>query len=304
MTQSNLPKRAAHAIAAALSLIAPAAAAPDLSLYGDTLMWRLEPPGGGEPSYIVGTIHLADPRLQPSIDQALERLQETGALVVETDMSDPSMADIAAAMLLTDGRTLSEIVGEEQFARLAVVAETFGMPAESLQQFAPWAVAMLLSFPADQMEAMAAGDGFFDQRLVASAEAWALPVETLEPIEEQIAMLSSGPEEVQVAMLGSLIEMRPQMQVMMGEMVEAYLVDDLAGLAAAAMQQFEAGDEASDRMLDAMITERNHRMAERVIPMLEEQPHLVAIGALHLPGTEGVLNLLAEQGWTVVPAAE
>jgi uncharacterized protein len=298
----HLLKRAAFTIATALSLVAPAAAAPDFSLYGDTLMWRLEPPGGGEPSYMVGTIHLADPRLQPQVDRALERLRETGGLVVETDMSEMSMAEMGAAMVLTDGRMLADVIGEDQFARLAVVAEAYGLPAEVLQQFAPWAVAMILSLPADQMEAMAAGGAIFDQRLVASAETWALPVETLEPLEEQIALLSGGPEAEQVAMLAGVIEMHPQMQEMMGEMVDAYLADDLAGIAAAMMRQYGAGDAQADRALDAMITARNHRMAERVIPMLEESPHLVAIGAMHLPGTEGVLNLLAEQGWTVVPA--
>ncbi|MGF1624720.1 MAG: TraB/GumN family protein [Alphaproteobacteria bacterium] len=299
---SRLLKRAALAIGAALSLTAPAAADP--SLYGDTLMWRLEPPGGGEPSYMVGTIHLADARLQPSIDRAIERLRETGALVVETDMSDAALADIVAAMMLTNGRTLPDVIGEAQFARLMVIAEDYGIPEEGLLPFAPWAVAMMLSVPADQLEAMATGDGVFDQRLIASAQAWTLPVETLEPTEEQIAVMSGYSETEQVAMLTATIEVHPQLHEILNEMLDAYLADDLAGLASVAMQQYESGDAQTDRVLDALITERNHRMAARVIPMLEQRPHLIAIGAMHLPGPDGVLNLLAEQGWTVVPAEQ
>jgi hypothetical protein len=47
------------------------------------MMWRLDPPGGGAASYLVGTVHLIDDRLEPAIERALVRLAETGALAVE-----------------------------------------------------------------------------------------------------------------------------------------------------------------------------------------------------------------------------
>lgn len=295
----------AAAVAFGVALSAPAGAAEslDLTLYGDTLLWRLDPPGGGAPSYMVGTIHVVDARLEPAVARAEARLQETGALVVETDLSEAGQLDVMSAMMLTGGRTLPDIVGDALFARLVTIAETYGMPSFFLSQLAPWGAAMMISMPAEQLEAMAAGQAVFDQRLVDSADAWSLPVETLESLEEQIQAFADHPEADQVMMLEAAIDMHPRLDAMVTEMIDLYAADDLVGLTEVALQEMDMGDpELSERVLDALIVERNHRMAERVLPLLLEQPHLVAIGAMHLPGEEGVLNLLAQQGWTVQPA--
>jgi uncharacterized protein YbaP (TraB family) len=48
-----------------------------------------------------------------------------------------------------------------------------------------------------------------------------------------------------------------------------------------------------------LVVERNYRMAERIQPQLREGNALIAVGALHLPGEEGLLALLAEEGYRV-----
>jgi uncharacterized protein len=301
----QLLKRAAFTVTAALALTTSALAGTDFTLYGDTLMWRLEPPGGGAPSYMVGTMHLVEPRLEPAIDRALERLRETGALVVETDLAGASGSEFSTAMMLTDGRALPDIIGEDEFARLLAIVEPYGIPESAASQYAPWGATLLVSMPADQVQHQAAGEAEFDQRLVDAAAAWALPVDFLEPIAEQIAVFADHPEQDQVAMLASALDLYPELDALTARMIDAYVADDLTQLADVVMRRFHWGDEAlTARMVDMLITDRNQRMAERVIPMLEAHPHLVAIGAMHLPGPDGVLNLLAEQGWTVVPAEE
>jgi uncharacterized protein len=297
-------RRALLAVVAGLVFTTPAAAAgSDLSLNGETLLWRLDPPGGGAPSYMVGTIHIVDERLQPSIDRALVRLEEAGALVVEVDISDAAQLDVMQAMLLTDGRALPDIIGEDQFARLAEIGAAYQLPAFFLRQLAPWGAALMISVPADQIEKMAAGAPVFDQSLVDAAQLRGLPVETLETVQEQIAAFAGHPEADQVTMLDQALDLHPQLGAMVAEMIDRYLEDDLAGLTAVALREMETGDVGlNQRVLDLLITERNQRMAERVLPLIESRPHLVAIGAMHLPGETGVLNLLAERGWTVTPA--
>ena len=283
--------------------ISPVGAEADLALHGETLMWRLIPADGGAPSYLVGTIHIADDRLRPAIDRGVERLEETGALVVEVDISDAAQLDVMQAMILSDGRSLPDLIGEDQYARLIAIGEAYGMPDFFLRQLAPWGAALMISVPAEQMERIMAGAPVLDQSLVNAAETRRLPVETLETIEEQVAAFAGHPEADQVTMLGQALDMHPQLDGLVEEMLERYLADDLAKLAAIALREMETGDAAlNQRVLDALIVERNHRMADRVIPLIEARPHLIAIGALHLPGPEGVLNLLAQRGWTVEPA--
>jgi uncharacterized protein YbaP (TraB family) len=46
----------------------------------------------------------------------------------------------------------------------------------------------------------------------------------------------------------------------------------------------------------ALIDTRNARMAERMLPMIGQGGHFIAVGALHLPGPGGVLDRLAAEG--------
>lgn len=298
------PHSAWFALAAGLALAAPAAAETpdDFSLYSETLMWRLEPPAGGAPSFMVGTVHMVDERLQPSLDRALARLHEAGALVVEVELADAAQSGMMAAMLLPEGRALTDLIGEDRFARLAAIVADYGIPAVFLEKMAPWGAAMTISIPAEQLQKMAAGIPVFDQTLVLAADDAGLPVETLESIEEQVAALSGAPEADQVEMLNNAIDMHDELTGLVATMVELYIADDLRGLAELLVLEMDLGDDAmTERAFEALVTERNHRMAERVAPLLAERPHLVAIGAMHLPGEDGVLSLLARQGWTVTP---
>jgi hypothetical protein len=61
-------------------------------------------------------------------------------------------------------------------------------------------------------------------------------------------------------------------------------------------------DEESGALLnDELITLRNYRMTERIVPLIKQQPTFVAIGTGHLPGEEGVIALLRKEGYIVEP---
>ena len=51
-----------------------------------------------------------------------------------------------------------------------------------------------------------------------------------------------------------------------------------------------------------MVTTRNHGMAENAEPILAAGSTFIAVGALHLPGKEGLVELLRQAGYTVSPA--
>jgi uncharacterized protein len=303
MTTQSL-RWAALAVGLVLSLPADAAG-PDreLLLNGESLMWRLDPPGGGAPSYVVGTMHLVDERLDPAVARAIGRLEEAGALAVEIDIDDVVAARMGERMSLPPGRDLAAIIGAESFASLAAIAAEYGMPAEALAQVAPWAAAMMIGIPAEQLEATAAGEPELDQQLVDAAVARGLPVASLETIDEQIDAFASGPEADQVALLAHMIEGHAGLAGVYDEMTDLYVADDLAGLMGLGLAGIDVGDpEVTARVVEAVLLVRNRRMAERMVPLLEAQPHLVAIGAMHLPGREGVLELMRARGWTVTPA--
>ena len=84
------------------------------------------------------------------------------------------------------------------------------------------------------------------------------------------------------------------------ELLITYVRGDLAGLVALNDAHLDVGDPELERRLNkAVIQDRNRRMARRLKPVLRKGRAFVALGALHLPGKEGVLNLLQQQGYRI-----
>ncbi|TNF37962.1 MAG: hypothetical protein EP315_01845, partial [Gammaproteobacteria bacterium] len=59
--------------------------------------------------------------------------------------------------------------------------------------------------------------------------------------------------------------------------------------------------EIDDRLMVEMLDKRNLRMVERMQSCLQQGRAFIAVGALHLPGVQGVLHLLEQQGYSVSP---
>jgi uncharacterized protein len=122
----------------------------------------------------------------------------------------------------------------------------------------------------------------------------------LETIQEQLALFDSMPEVDQVTLLKDALDRFPELDALHAELLAVYRQRDLDGLLAINKASMQTGDvrfacEFQRRVID----ERNHRMAERMQPYLQQGKAFVAVGALHLPGDEGLLNLLEQQGYTV-----
>jgi hypothetical protein len=60
-------------------------------------------------------------------------------------------------------------------------------------------------------------------------------------------------------------------------------------------------DALAKRLMDSLINQRNNRMLERMLPKLKQGRVFIAVGALHLPGEHGLLNLLRGAGYAVTP---
>ena len=80
----------------------------------------------------------------------------------------------------------------------------------------------------------------------------------------------------------------------MKKMLKYYMKGDLEML-----EKLAAEADLGNEFETALIVERNHRMAERLIPLIKEKSTFIAVGALHLPGEEGVIKLLRKEGYTV-----
>ena len=53
-----------------------------------------------------------------------------------------------------------------------------------------------------------------------------------------------------------------------------------------------------------IITDRNVNMRNRAKPLIDRGSAFIAVGALHLPGKNGLVTLFRDAGYTVTPVAE
>jgi len=267
----------------------PAAA----SDFGHGILWEISKPGIHH-SYVFGTIHSDDPRvtrLPQAVEQAFAYARSFSA---ELDMNDDTMRRTEQAMLLPPGSKLQQLIGPERFQKCVALMADYDVPQSMVMRMRPWAVALQLNMPKPQ------NGEFLDLILYQRAVARSMPVYGLETMAEQTAVFDNMPLTQQVELLDQAIANYASMPAMIQSLIDLYLARDLAGLQAINDQQMQSADaKLAASVEQRLILTRNHRMVLRMQPRLQEGYAFIAVGALHLPGEQGILSLLKQEGYLV-----
>jgi uncharacterized protein YbaP (TraB family) len=274
------------------SMPAPADAVEKTPLQGG-LLWRVAKHGTA-PSHLLGTIHSADPRvvrLRPAVQNALDR---SDRFVMEMEMDSAVMTDFGASMLLTDGSDLESLLGATLYSQVIGAMTDFGLPEMAVRNLKPWAVMALLSMPKPSPEPI------LDLVLREHAVTAGKPTAGLETAQEQLAVFDGLSIPDQISLLKMTLAHLPALPRMFDQLVQAYAADDLKSIADLAEEYQRGGDTgAVQRFTLRLNDERNHRMVARMAPYLEQGSSFIAVGALHLAGPAGLLQLLRTNGYTV-----
>jgi uncharacterized protein YbaP (TraB family) len=261
--------------------------------YGKGLLFRIEK-GDAQPSYLFGTVHLEDRRVLTLPQPVRTAFDESRAVVLEITLDETAILASALGMLITDGRELRDIVGEELYLRTVSAMERRGIPEVALRHYKPWSVMTLLVIPQPETGL------FLDLVLYQTAQAEGKQVRGLESIDEQLAVFDEISEDDQVKLLEETLNNLDKLPTIFEKMLNAYLARDLAGLVEINEAYQDLGDPVlAEKFQKRLVDSRNLRMVERLHPMLEEGGVFVGVGALHLPGEEGILNLLNRAGYRI-----
>ena len=259
------------------------------SLHG--LLWEVSKPGAAA-SHLFGTIHSEDPQVLQLDGRVQAAFDAAHSVVLEVLLDTDAMQYSSAAMLLLDGRTLDGIIGTELFNQASRVCSSRGIPELVLQRMKPWAVAVTLSMPVPETGQV------LDMMLYQDALLANKPVHGLETIGEQLDVFDTLPESGQIMLLRDALENFPGIDALYEELLQAYKRRDLGALMAINDASMPIGDQRlADDLQRRLIRDRNRLMAERMQPYLEQGRAFVAVGALHLPGADGLLQLLQQRGY-------
>jgi hypothetical protein len=289
---------------------AATAAAQEIAA-GDHLLWRIEGRDGGASSYLFGTIHYSDDRLAAVVETIAPALGAARTVALElSDMPKPEavhelLRKRPELVAMPEGRSMWELLRPESAEAAKAMLAATGIDPARLDALQPWLVAVLLALPPCEQKRQAAGLLPVDGLVMQAARKKGIPIVGLETLAEQLGAMAAMPLEAQAAFLVSVASEEATPEDNYETMVNLYLgrrvamMFPLMDLAMKEKPEIAAGVR---HLSEALIASRNAVMVERALPLIEQGGAFIAVGALHLPGRQGLVELLRTKGYRVSPA--
>ena len=269
----------------------PPVVADPATPFGTGLLWKVQA-GEAPPSFVYGTIHLADPSLAAPSAAVLDALRQSRVFGLEVLFDTETLLRVGASMRAAPGKGLGDAASPALLARVVPLLARYGVEAAAAHQLKPWAAWTTLALPPSQ----AGGGEPLDLRLLSLARDAGMPAFGLETLDEQVAVFDALSVQEQLALLQDAACHYGAQQAELAQAIAAWQREDLAWLLA----QGQAADSpAADALGRRLLDERNVTLAERLLPKLRAGGVFVAVGAAHLPGSKGLLARFEHAGFTV-----
>lgn len=265
--------------------------------FSETSLWRVSK--GANALFIGGTIHVlrqADYPLPAAFDKAFSK---SSRLIFETDIAateDPAFGQqMMQRLMYPDGRKLQDGLSPNVYRQLEKFCTERGVPIVMFQQMRPpAAVVTLMMLELQRLGISTAGvDSHFYQR----AKAEHKTVGELETAAEQLdflATLGEGREDDFVRY--SLKDMQ-QLETVMRDLTAAWRKGDQAKMAELSLDEMRS---EFPGIYQQLLVNRNKNWLPRIESMLKDPgTEMVLVGALHLVGEDGVLQLLHQRGYQI-----
>ena len=286
-------KRFAHAAACVLFMFA-------LPAHALSYLWEVS--SLTNKIYLFGTIHAGMPSWYPLEHEIEHAFDVSPVLMVEADITNADAIEKSArAMTYTPPANLKTHVPAEDYARFRVLLQRYNIPEEAVINMKPFMASSLLVFGEwsrlGYSPAMGV-DGYF---LVKAAEKKKKIVE-LEGVAEQIALMDSLSNDETLALFrGTLDALESGLTAeQVNGLVKAWQNGDPNALLAVSRQYNDKVPGAA-AFEEKFIWARHPAMVAKLVDVLEHsrERHFVAVGALHLAGPRGLVELLRKKGYVV-----
>lgn len=263
-----------------------------------SLLWEISGNGLTKPSYLYGTIHMIckdDAALGDSLVAAIER---TDRVYFEVDMDNlMEMVMAFKDFKMKNDTTLSDLMSKEDYEKIKQFMESKStlLPFSKLETYKPMLVSsLLLESDAACEQAVA-----MEQLILEVAKKNGKRIEGLETMSYQASIFDSIPYKLQAEQLLKYVkegDSKAQADKQFEEMVESYKSQDIEKLG----ESINA-DEGLGGYGDLLLFNRNRNWVRKLKTIMPEKAVVIAVGAGHLAGENGVIKLLRKEGYTVKP---
>jgi uncharacterized protein len=260
-------------------------------------LWKVE--GKSNTVYLLGSVHVLKSENYP-LPPVIENAYSNSAMVVfETDIAQlesmESQVKLLTKAMLPEGETLADQLSPEVYASLSNLLTAAGLPALVFEHLKPGMAATML----DTLELQKLGLDpklGVDMHFNALARKQSKEIAALETVDFQIALITDLSKEEGELMVKSTIEESTHVKSEVNGLLKAWKTGDSAGLEKLLNDEIEKAPALYKRLL----TDRNHRWMPKIQGWIEgDKPAIVIVGAGHLVGKEGVVELLRAAGLKV-----
>lgn len=266
----------------------------------NSLLWEIKNAENGEKSYLFGTYHILGSDYLKDHQKVNKAYQNAQLVVVETVVDSSKMMEVMMLGMMP-GKSLKAMVDSADYALLKQkIQAATGMDVAMLDQFKPLTIATLYSLKlaeAADDNGLDYGGTPIDLYFATDGKKQGKQVRPLETMMEQAEILyGSVTMEEQLQWLLEMIKDEESAELSTQKVIQAYLNEDLNTMLA------ESEDmEAEYGSLDFLLKNRNEKWIASLKPILTKGNAFIAVGALHLPGDDGLIKLLRKEGYHIAP---
>jgi len=250
--------------------------------------------------YLLGSIHFANASFYPLRDEINTAFAQADSLAVEVDIGALDPAAMQQMLLhkgaYQDGTTIKDHISAETYRLLTQYLERHGLPVELFDRYKPGMLVMTLS----SMELMRLGlspTQGIDNHFLNRARG-VKPIETLETLEQQLDLMIDNDHGEQ--QLRQTLEEFANYPELLEKLTTIWQQGDTEQLAELLIHKPLRDYPQSRPIFEKLFIQRNHQMTEKIMAYLASgNTYFVVVGAGHMVGEEGIIELLRGAGFSV-----
>jgi len=268
-------------------------------LNANTLLWKISGKNLSKPSYIFGTMHMIcanDIELSDSLKNAIK---SSDKVYLELDMDD--MWQMMSAMMhmnMKGDTTLSDLLSAEDYKKVKTYFKEHSsmIPFSLMEKYKPLLVESMI------METSSACDNMIviEKLVMDEAKQHDKEIKGLESFDYQLGIFDQIPYKLQAEQLVKMVNDanagKTDDENEIRVLTDAYRKQEINK-----MDELTKDDPSIGGFTDILLYDRNANWSKKLQDLMQNNSLVVAVGAGHLPGKKGVLNLLRQAGYTVEP---
>ena len=250
--------------------------------------------------YLTGSIHVLREQDYPLPAVLSEVYGKSDVLIMELDLDDLNPLESAALVrslaMAPSGSSLKSLMGEASFNRSMESALALGIDLERFNAVRPWFAALMVLEWSLRQAGFSPEIGV-EQHFLRQAVADKKPVQGLETMEQQLNIFASLSDAEQGLFLEKTLAELDQLAVEINKLLEAWKTGEEQALELLLLDSFDE----YPKLFDELVDQRNQAWDRQLTEILQHgnQDYMVIVGALHLLGEHGVVELLRQRGFEV-----